>query len=196
MKNNEIDPLLITEFIDRFGFGTLFSQDLQSTHLPLLYQNGVITGHMARSNGQAKLPNGERVKVVFNGPHSYISPTWYTSRPAVSTWNYAALHFIGRYEALNSSDTLAIINALISKYEPEILGDQTLSDDAYIQKLLKAVCGFQIIIEEAQLIEKLGQHKKSIDQQGVFEALIVADTNNSRQLANYMKGRGVGTGQL
>jgi transcriptional regulator len=194
MKNNRADPLLITDFIEKFGFGTLFSQDLQSSHLPLLYRDNVISGHMARANGQAKLPNGERVKVVFQGPHSYISPTWYETRPAVSTWNYAAVHCIGRFEALNDSDTLDVINALISKYEPEILGDQALSDEAYIQRLLKAVCGFKVIVEDIQLIEKLGQHKKSVDQKGVYEALQASDVSESKALAIYMKQRGLGIG--
>lgn len=194
MKNNREDLLLITDFIEKFGFGTLFSQDLQSTHLPLLYRDNVISGHMARANGQAKLPNGERVKVVFQGPHSYISPTWYETRPAVSTWNYAAVHCIGRFEALNDSDTLDVINALISKYEPEILGDQALSDEAYIQRLLKAVCGFKVIVDDIQLIEKLGQQKKSVDQKGVYEALQKSDVSESIALANYMKQRDLGIG--
>lgn len=202
MKNANFDIQLIKAFIDEFGFGILFSKDLQSTHLPLLFETnskpnckGHIYGHMAKNNGQAKLANDEKVSVVFNGPHSYISPTWYLSRPAVSTWNYAAVHCIGRFEAVNSRETLNLINALIKKYEPEILEDKSLNDEAHNSRLLKAVFGFRIVVEEIQLIEKLGQHKKTVDQVGVFNALNESSNAESLQLAQYMKKRGLGLGR-
>jgi predicted FMN-binding regulatory protein PaiB len=44
------------------------------------------------------------------------------------------------------------------------------------------------------LIEKLGQHKKSVDQKGVYKSLQASDTSESRALANYMKQRGLGIG--
>jgi transcriptional regulator len=33
--------------------------------------------------------------VIFQGPHAYVSPTWYAAAPAVPTWNYAVVHADG-----------------------------------------------------------------------------------------------------
>ena len=32
---------------------------------------------------------------LFQGPHAYISPSWYTVQPSVPTWNYAVVHAYG-----------------------------------------------------------------------------------------------------
>lgn len=69
-------------------------------HLPFLYDStagthGRLYGHMARANLQWQhLLGGEPVLVVFQGPHAYVSPTWYNS-PGVPTWNYAVVHLRG-----------------------------------------------------------------------------------------------------
>ena len=95
----------IHRFISEFGFGTLLSQDLDATRLPLILDasqgnKGTIIGHMARANPQWKTLSGKRASVLFDGPHSYISPTWYVSRPAVPTWNYASVQCFGVFQML------------------------------------------------------------------------------------------------
>ena len=199
-RNMEMsDMQSISAFISDFGFGTLISQDLEATRLPLMFdtsenENGCIIGHMARANPQWKGLSGKRVSVLFNGPHSYISPTWYASKPAVPTWNYASVHCFGTFHELNADETLKAIYSLVHKYEPELLDNSALMPQEYIQQLLKAVVGFKVVVTEIHGKEKLGQHKKSEDQFGVYKALLGSQNNDSLQLANYMKQRGVGRG--
>lgn len=64
----------------------------------------------------------------------------------------------------------------------------------YIEKLLKAVIGFKVVVDEIQAKEKLGQQKKTEDQLGVYEALRQSLHSESRQLAEYMEKRGLGDG--
>lgn len=189
----------IHRFISEFGFGTLLSQDLDATRLPLILDasqgnKGTIIGHMARANPQWKTLSGKRASVLFDGPHSYISPTWYVSRPAVPTWNYASVQCFGVFQMLNSSDTLLAIDAVVRKYEPEVLGNITLMPTEYTDKLLKAVVGFKIEIDDIHAKEKLGQHKSIEDQQSVFAALVSSQHRSSIELAEYMKRRQLGIG--
>src|SRR3954470_2539732 len=65
-------------------------------HLPLLVRDGEILGHMARANPQWR--QFPEVTAIFHGPHTYVSPTWYTSEGQVPTWNYAVVHARGRAE--------------------------------------------------------------------------------------------------
>lgn len=91
------DKQAIADLINHFGFGLLISPTLEATHLPLLYEAAddgqeYLYGHIAKANGHWQQLDGQQVLVVFSGPHSYISPTWYANSPAVPTWNYAAVH--------------------------------------------------------------------------------------------------------
>ena len=54
-----------------------------------------ITGHMAYGNPQWKtFEIDENVLVIFQGPHAYISSSWYKDEN-VPTWNYQAVHVYG-----------------------------------------------------------------------------------------------------
>ncbi|MEM9424492.1 MAG: FMN-binding negative transcriptional regulator, partial [Spirochaetota bacterium] len=115
---------VIADFISCFGFGLLVSPSLAATHIPLIYEaqdngKGVLYGHLARANSQWRGLENQRVLVVFSGPHSYISPYWYAGKPAVPTWNYAAVHCYGRAKLL--VDPADVLDELLRKYEPRLL---------------------------------------------------------------------------
>ena len=193
------DMAAIESLISDYGFGLLISQDLETTRLPLLYdakvgEKGVIVGHMARANPQWRNLSGQRVSIVFSGPHAYVSPTWYVSRPGVSTWNYASVQCFGTFQELNREDTVHAIDSLIQKYEPEITNNTSLMPADYMEKLLKAVVGFKVVVDDIHAKEKLGQQKKNEDQLGVYNALRQSPDSEARQLADYMKKRGLGNG--
>lgn len=62
-------------------------QGLVATFLPLLYESdggpqGVLLGHVARSNDQWKLPVRGEALAIVHGPDAYISPSWYASKAA------------------------------------------------------------------------------------------------------------------
>ncbi|WP_100642899.1 FMN-binding negative transcriptional regulator [Alteromonas facilis] len=189
----------IASFISEFGFGSLISPDLEVTRLPMLFEadyaeKGRIVGHMARANPQWRGLTGQRVSVLFDGPHAYVAAKWYETTPAVPTWNYASVQCFGRFVELNEADTLEAMNNLIRKYEPELLLDRARMPAEYVDKLRKAVVGFSIIVDDIHAKEKLGQHKKAGDQQQVFNALSNSAMTEAQQLAGYMKKRQLGTG--
>src|SRR5262245_29394657 len=71
-----------------------------ATHLPFMWtpggQHGVLLGHMARATPHRNTwDSTTRVLVIFNGPHSYISPDWYEQQVTVPTWNYVTVHAYG-----------------------------------------------------------------------------------------------------
>ncbi|MCL2912815.1 FMN-binding negative transcriptional regulator [Shewanella corallii] len=183
----------IHDFIRTHGFGALISPDFEASHLPLLLradegEQGVLYGHFARANRHWKTAVG-RVLVIFSGPHSYISPTWYKSSPAVPTWNYAAVHAVGVLELTDDATTMQMLDKTVSKYEPELEIPAEYKD-----KLSKGIVGFKITIETLQGNEKLGQHRSAADQAGVAQALCLSDSLESQQLCQYMRRREIGLG--
>lgn len=199
-KNLEVkDPVIVRELIADNGFGVLISADLTATHLPLMYEPddeglGFLLGHFAKSNSHWKTAENQRVLVIFQGPHAYISPTWYVTKPAVPTWNYAAVHCYGYLRFLNDEENQNAMDKLIAKYEPELLKKHEIMPDDYQVKLRNGVVGFKIVIDEIQAKEKLGQHRKTEDQQGVFTALQKSRNLDAAGLSAYMEKRNVGTG--
>lgn len=199
-KNLEVkDPLVILELITEYGFGTLISADLTATHLPLIYKPnddglGVLFGHFAKANTHWQTAENQRVLVIFQGPHAYISPSWYVTKPAVPTWNYSAVHCYGYLSIIDDNENQQAMAALIDKYEPELLENLDIMPADYQLKLRSGVVGFKIIIDEIQAKEKLGQHRKVEDQKGVFAGLQKSKDLGAVGLRAYMERRNVGKG--
>lgn len=199
-KNSEMtEAQAISALISDNSFGVLISADLTATHLPFIYESdegdlGCLYGHFAAANPHWKALGNQRVLVIFSGPHSYISPTWYRSKPAVPTWNYAAVHCYGTLLPLNDEENGQAMNKLVEKYEPELLDAPDVMPADYQSKLRQAVVGFKIVVDEIHAKEKLGQHRKTADQEGVFTALNESDHADATALALYMQKRKLGAG--
>ncbi|MBI6550410.1 FMN-binding negative transcriptional regulator [Xenorhabdus lircayensis] len=190
----------ITEFISTYSFGLLVSSSLTGTHIPFVFNpdegdRGILYGHVAKANPHWKELEEQRVLVVFTGPHTYISPTWYESAHAVPTWNYTAVHCYGVTKILSDDETKLALEALVNKYEIGLVKNTELMPEEFLNKQRQAIVGFKIIIDEIQAKEKLGQHKSRGDQNGVFTALSESKSIDDKELANYMKIRNIGTGE-
>jgi len=184
----------IFDFIDSFGFAVMISPSLQATHIPLLLnrkegKDGTLYGHLARSNPHWQELQSSRVMAIFNGPHSYISPTWYAKQPSVPTWNYAAVHAFGKVELLSEPDTLNVLNQAIEKYEPELLTNEQVLNAEHNQRLAKAIVGFKIKVDELQGKLKLGQHRSQGDNDGVRDGLQRSGSLEAQQLVAFMDSR-------
>src|ERR1044071_9429828 len=110
----EEDFQKLAAFIHQFSFATLVSGrsgSLQASHLPFLFdekrgKSGFLRGHMAKANPHWKTIEEEEVLVIFQGPHAYISPTWYEASETVPTWNYATVHAYGYYRSITDPEGL------------------------------------------------------------------------------------------
>ena len=60
---------------------------------------GLLKAHVARANTQWQGLDGQPVLVVFQGPMSYVSPSFYETKKetgkVVPTWNYAMVQARG-----------------------------------------------------------------------------------------------------
>ena len=189
-----------TQFIHDNGFGVLISERLEGTHLPFLLDdnrgdNGTLFSHISRVNPHWKSLNGKPVMIIFNGPHSYISPTWYAKGPAVPTWNYAAVHVYGVFEMLPDEQTPQVVQDTVKKYEPDLLANSNVMPAAYQQKLVKAIVSFKVSILKIEAKHKLGQQRRKDDQIGVYRALQSSNDHDANGLAKYMLNCGVGLGE-
>lgn len=182
------------QFIDEFGFGVVISSadGLSGTHLPFVLhadegEQGVLYAHCAKANPHWKDLEGQNVLVIFTGPHGYISPSWYTTKPAVPTWNYTAVHAYGAVTLLDPEATLKAVDQVVEKYEPQLLVERDIVTDQIKHKMLAGIVGFKIALTKLEGQLKLGQNKNKDDQTGVLNALNNSTNLNDLMLSNYMQ---------
>jgi len=160
-------------FLEHNNFGQLISienEQLTASHLPFLVEAdlGRMTCHLARQNTQWQQLGEQRVLVTFQGPHDYISPSWYQN-PGVPTWNYQALHVYGHCRVFDDADQLAaVVEALSAFHESAFVSPW---QPQYRQAMLKAIVGVEITVEEIQCKYKLSQNRPAADQQAVIDKL-------------------------
>lgn len=183
------------QFIHEFGFGVIISSSLAGTHLPFVLaaqegECGTLYTHCAKANPHWKELDGQQVLVIFTGPHSYISPSWYAKSPGVPTWNYSAVHASGTANILGDSDTLNAVEQLVSKYEPKLLTERDILTEQYQSQLLSGIVGLKIELTTIQGKQKLSQNRCAQDQQNICEALSKSRDLNDLALAKYMRKTG------
>jgi transcriptional regulator len=186
------DSAEMHSFIDKFSFGVIVSDSLSGTHLPFYLRpdegaSGTLYCHFSRATPHWKELENTEVLVIFSGPHSYISPSWYSQAPAVPTWNYAAVHCYGVASVVDDAQTIEVLENMMGKYEPELLQNRDIVTDAYRDKLLAGIVGVKIELSHMQGQAKLGQNRKMEDQNKVLDALSKSNKLDSLALADYMR---------
>ncbi|MFZ0953619.1 MAG: FMN-binding negative transcriptional regulator, partial [Candidatus Sulfotelmatobacter sp.] len=154
-----------------------------ATHLPIFVRSGkgdkkvVLRGHVAKANPHWRyLEQQPQCLTIFHGPHSYISPTNYTVRESVPTWNYGAVHLYGNAQVFSSPEALqGILQELIQTFEPGYASQWASLNEAYRERMLRQIVGFEIEVTKIEAKFKLGQNRGPDDQQNMIEALEKAD---------------------
>jgi transcriptional regulator len=118
----------------------------------------------------------------LQGPHDYISPSWYRS-PGVPTWNYQAVHIYGNCRVFEEATKLQqVVDALTEKFESVF--EEPWQPD-YKASMLRGIVGIEVEITEIQCKYKMSQNRSTEDQIGVIEAL---GNSGSDQLVKAMQG--------
>jgi transcriptional regulator len=123
----ETDRTTLHQLMQMYSFATLITQAdgmPYANHVPLLLRpddgpHGTLVGHLARANSQWRHFDADReVLVIFQGPHTYVSPSWYGVHPSVPTWNYAVVHAYDTPRVMDDHDEFyAALSALVQVYE-------------------------------------------------------------------------------
>ena len=191
------DEPQILAFIRQNAFGTLVAQVDQrphGTHLPFVLDKNsdgkaVLTGHIARANPQWKsIPDQSEVLVMFQGPHAYISSSWY-NHENVPTWNYLAVHVYGKIRIIEGEELLDHLKTLVNTHEegrPNRVTVEGMSDN-YLQGQIRALVGFEIVITEVQASAKLSQNRDETNYNNIVAQLSNSDLDLHKKIASEMK---------
>ncbi|MCV6629515.1 MAG: FMN-binding negative transcriptional regulator [Flavobacteriaceae bacterium] len=177
--------------LKRFPLASVVSTDgdeLYYTHIPLLFKriNGAmhLVGHIDNNNPQlVSLQLGCKVKIVFHGPQSYISPTVYSTKQ-LPTWNYMHVHINGVVRSHLEKDTLVQSLVEITAFMEKDKGFKLESSNLSMHGALPFITGFDIEITKMIGRFKFSQDKSETDMKLAAEALIVSQQQSVREFVN------------
>ncbi len=179
----EDDPELLGAFARDHAFALLVSAvdgEPMVTHVATLpperlEHGAVVPLHLAAANPHASvLAEGGIHRLVYQGPHGYVSPAWYTDpRNNVPTWNYSAVHVSGPARRIDEDGRRrALLEDVVQHFESSRPAPWRLDmDDEYPKRLLAGFVAFEMTADRVEGKFKLSQNKPAADRAGVRAGL-------------------------
>jgi transcriptional regulator len=196
--NQVADRSILIEAMRAYSFAILFGPQsnsetpapLVATHLPLIVKDegphGLLEGHFAIANRHWQSLAGRETLVIFSGPHSYVSPTFYVDPLSVPTWNYIAIHAYGTLSLVEDDPGKeALLAGLIDANEPAYAEKWRAMPDNFRRSMLAGIVGFRIPIDRIEGKFKISQNRDEPERRNV-RAAHATGTPDQQALAAWM----------
>jgi transcriptional regulator len=184
----EKDNAVITDFMKQHPFAMLIGVGADNgpvaTQIPILIKERegqlYLQGHMMRQTDHCKaFEMHQQALVVFTGPHSYVSASWYKHKQQASTWNYMAVHAKGSIQFLDHGQLLVILDETTSHFEnnpssPALYKELSVE---YVERLAKAIVAFEIRVDSLEHVFKLSQNKDQHSYEHIIDRLKQQDAD-------------------
>lgn len=196
----EKDRETILNFMEEHPFafltGSFLSGKQSVAQIPMLVEekNGALylLGHIMRNTDHHKVfMENDQVMVVFSGPNTYVSATWYTNPHGGSTWNYMSVYATGTITFLQEEELIGLMQQFTLKFEKGNTTSPTVYNnlaDVYVKQMLPAIVGVRVKVENLQNVFKLSQNRDEESYRNIISKL-EEEGGNSAQVALEMKKR-------
>lgn len=195
-KQYRMDHDEAVQFMKIYPFALMVTVDDHrplATHIPLEIREheGKIyaTGHIAYGNMQKKtLDNHRDVLLIFQGPHAYISSSWYECEE-VPTWDYLAVHAYGTSRILTRDELISALDAMLNHYESHRKNGRLWDtfNPELLESEMKGIVGFEIEITSIQAAAKMSQNRNDTDYQSIVAELEKSNDQGEIQVAEWMR---------
>jgi transcriptional regulator len=132
---------------------------LEANFLPLFYQAGSLTTHIGKINPFTAL-DGCPAVAIFNDVNAFIRSEWLSDSEHndCASWNYLTVHAYGTLrihtdDAWMTEQVMAHSIALEPSFDPNSVSAEKM------EKMLRAMAGFELIIERVEAKAKMSQNK-------------------------------------
>jgi len=172
----------IRRMINENPWATLVSQaseGLVASHYPILVDRAreelSIVTHLGRPDDRIhELPNHELL-VIVQGPHGYVSSSWYREHVEVPTWNFLTAHLSGTPEILSDEENSAVLHQLVEHFESRVekprLLDGTPEDADNARRDMRGTVGLRLTPTHIVAKRKMSQNQQPEILDAVIEQL-------------------------
>lgn len=166
-----------------------------ATQIPVLIKEEgnkiILHGHMMRNTDHHKaFIDNPQTLALFNGPHTYVSASWYSNPKQGSTWNYMSVQAHGKIAFLEEDALIKILEETTTHFEQSPSSSARFSElsPTYVQQMVKAIVAFKIEVTQLEHIFKLSQNRDQASYENIITRLEQQD-DNARQIAREMQVR-------
>jgi transcriptional regulator len=192
------DPEEIRRLVRENPWATFVSHTeggLVASHYPVLLDDAASTGddivlvsHFGRPDEQLHGLGSSEILVIIQGPHGYISPSWYTPDDFVPTWNHVTAHLYGTPELLEPDENFAVLDRLTDHFEARMPDPKSLHiDEDAARRIAKGTVGLRLRVTRFDARAKLSQNKPPEVVERIIDALQGGDRYASPDLAREMR---------
>lgn len=139
------------------------STGLIASHYPVLVDDTediAIVSHFGRPDEILHELGQHEILVIIQGPHDYISPSWYAPGDLIPTWNHVTAHLYGTPEILSDEENYAMLSHLTTHFEQHHARGRSLDEDeAGTRRAAKGTVGLRMRINRFDARAKLSQNK-------------------------------------
>ncbi|PWT96495.1 MAG: protease [Bacteroidetes bacterium] len=196
----EEDHEEVKQFMIQNPFAMLIGVDADqkpvATQIPILIEERdgklFLMGHvMRKSDHQLAFEKNSNALVIFTGPHTYVSASWYSNQQTASTWNYIAVHARGNLNFLGDNILLEILKRTTATFENNVHSPslfENLPED-YVSKMAKGIIAFEIEVKEIANVFKLSQNRDAQSHENIINKLNDRGDADSIAIAKEMSKR-------
>jgi transcriptional regulator len=121
------DEGVIRRLIREHPWATLVSapaSGLVASHYPILLEEDrdelSIVTHVGRPDEKVHELGRHELLVIVQGPHGYISSSWYGDHIEVPTWNFIVAHLSGVPQVLEAEENFEVLTRLVDHFERRV----------------------------------------------------------------------------
>jgi transcriptional regulator len=187
MRRNPVftmtDPQEVKRLIRRNPWATfvsMTSKGLVASHYPVLLDEEasqdpdeiVIVSHFGRPDERYHELGDKDLLVIVQGPHDYVSSSWYPPEYLAPTWNHLSAHLHGVPEILDEEQNFQWLSRLTDHFERHYEGGRSLQEDeAAARELATGAVSIRMRVTRFHALAKLSQNKPAEVQANVREHL-------------------------
>lgn len=181
--HKEKDEQVVNAFIAQYPFAFVAGCDAErkpvATQVPVFSEERdgrkILRGHIMKNTDHHKAySQNENVLVVFSGPNTYVSATWYSNPNIASTWNFMSVYIKGIIRFLDDKALVDALRKTSLHFENYNQESTTIFDNLpseYTQKLMKAIVAFEIEVTEMDTVFKLSQDRDAESYANIIRKL-------------------------
>ncbi len=145
-------------------FVSATSSGLVASHYPVLLDEAspdiAVLSHFGRPDDVLHELGQHQVLAIIQGPHDYISPSWYAPGDLVPTWNHVTAHLYGTPVILDEEENYQVLCRLTEHFERHQPEGRSLADDeAATRQAAKGTAGLRLRVDRFEARAKLSQNK-------------------------------------
>ncbi|MDJ1372099.1 FMN-binding negative transcriptional regulator [Gulosibacter molinativorax] len=164
------------------------SKGLVASHYPVMVDEDAdeltIVSHFGRPDERNHEVGEHEMLVIIQGPHDYVSASWYDPGQLAATWNHVTAHLYGVPEVLSEAETYEALSALTDYLEhPYPEGRSLDEDEAWSGDLAKGAVGVRMRVTRFDARAKVSQNKP----QHVYERVVTEFDKSNPRLAAEMR---------